>query len=155
MSRRYGGTYVKLGEKVPEYEVRIFPYLMKKKYGGQTLIKIENGKPFSSFGEIELPGINWVTVGLSLLMMDTRIPGRFSKEKLFELGKEAQRHNLYGCKDFEQKTRNSVNKENNNDESDEKDFAKLEKLNSLKEKGIITQEEFQLKKKEIVSRWKN
>ena len=81
MSRRYGGTYVKLGEKVPEYEVRIFPYLMKKKYGGQTLIKIENSKPFSSFGEIELPGINWVTVGLSLLMMDRRIPGRISKEK--------------------------------------------------------------------------
>ena len=34
-----------------------------------------------------------------------------------------------------------------------KDFAKLEKLNELKEKGIITKKEFQLKKKEIVSKW--
>ena len=150
---RYGGTFVKLGEIVPEYEMRIFPNSMKKKCGGQTLKKIENGTPFSSFGEIELPGINWVTVGSSLLVMD--VNKRLSKETLFNRGKRAQHHNVKGCKDLEQKTRNSVNKENNNDESDEKDFAKLEKLNSLKEKGIITQEEFQLKKKEIVSKWKN
>jgi len=42
---------------------------------------------------------------------------------------------------------------NASEDSDEKDFQKLEKLNELKEKGIITKKEFQLKKKEIVSKW--
>ena len=77
----------------------------------------------------------------------------FSKQRLLEIGKESGRHNSYGVRDLEREIINSFKKENNNDESDEKDFAKLEKLNSLKEKGIITQEEFQLKKKEIVSKW--
>ena len=44
---------------------------------------------------------------------------------------------------------------NTDEDSDEKDFQKLEKLNDLKEKGIITKKEYQLKKKEIVSKWEN
>ena len=133
--RVFRDLHVKLGEKVPEYEVRIFPNIMKKKYGGQTLIKIENGKPFSSFGEIELPGSNWVTVGRSLLMIAPPFwKNKFSKQRLLEIGKESGRHNSYGVRDLERETINSFKKENNNDESDEKDFAKLEKLNYKKPK---------------------
>jgi len=48
----------------------------------------------------------------------------------------------------------NVGSSENYQDTDEKDFQKLEKLNDLKEKGIITKKEFQLKKKEIVSKWK-
>ena len=47
----------------------------------------------------------------------------------------------------------NVGSSENYQDTDEKDFQKLEKLNELKEKGIITKKEFQLKKKEIVSKW--